>query len=120
MIETIVLDFLTAHLDVSVHMEIPEEQPDTFVLLERTGGGEENHIQNAMFAIQSYGATLYQAAALNEKVKKAMKNIIEVDAISTVSLNSDYNWTDKEKKKYRYQAVYDLVYYETEVEKCLM
>ena len=48
----------------------------------------------------------------NEKVKAAMKRIIEQDEISRSTLNSDYNFTDVITKKYRYQAVYDLKYYQ--------
>ena len=55
---------------------------------------------------------MYEAAALNEKVKAAMKRIIERDEISRSTLNSDYNFTDVTTKKYRYQAVYDLKYYQ--------
>ena len=46
----------------------------------------------------------------NEKVKNAMNNIVVLGAIGSSDLNSDYNFTDTTKKKYRYQAVYDLTY----------
>ena len=38
MIEKIVLDYLQAALSVPVYMEIPQEPPDTFVLLEKKNG----------------------------------------------------------------------------------
>lgn len=34
--------------------------------------------------------------------------------ISKCTLNSDYNYTDTARKKYRYQAVYDIVYFKEE------
>ena len=34
------------------------------------------------------------------------------DVYKRQTLNSDYNFTDVTTKKYRYQAVYDLKYYE--------
>ena len=37
--------------------------------------------------------------------------IIELDDISRCELNTDYNYTDTARKKYRYQAVYDIVHY---------
>lgn len=110
MIEVIVVDYLNDNLEVPVFMEMPEVQPERFVLVERTGGSEEEHIRYAALAIQSYAESRYQAAALNEMVKKAMKNIVILDSIFKSKLNSDYNFTDTTKKKHRYQAVYDLVY----------
>ena len=31
--------------------------------------------------------------------------------VASCRLNSDYNFTDTTKKQYRYQAVFDIVYY---------
>ena len=44
-------------------------------------------------------------------MKAAMEKIIELDDISKCELNSDYNYTDTNRKKYRYQAVFDIVYF---------
>lgn len=111
MIETIVLDYLSEALSIPVSMEVPENPPDQFVVIEKTGGGEENHIKSATLAIQSIAPSLYEAAVLNEDVKTAMDGIAALDAIGRSSLNSDYNFTDTASKRYRYQAVFDLIYY---------
>lgn len=111
MIEKIVLDYLNKMLDVPVYMEEPTEHLQSYVVLEKTGGSKKNYICSATLAIQSYGETLYEAASLNEKVKTAMEDIIVLDEVSKSALNSDYNYTDTEKKKYRYQAVFNLSYY---------
>ena len=110
MIEKTVLDYLNEALDVPVYMEMPEKQPKEFVLIEKTRSSTEDFINLATVALQSYAESMFQAAVLNEKVKKAMDNIIVLDDISRSKRNSDYNFTDTTKKKYRYQAVYDLVY----------
>lgn len=110
MIEKIVMDYLNKVLDVPVYMEKPERQSKEFVLIEKTGSSTENFIESATIAVQSYADSLYLAAVLNEKVKEAMSSIVVLDAISKSKLNSDYNFTDTTKKKYRYQAVYDLFY----------
>lgn len=55
---------------------------------------------------------MYDAARLNERVKAAMDSAAELDAVSASRLNSDYNFTDTTTKRYRYQAVYDLVYFD--------
>ena len=110
MIEKIVLDYLNDALNVPVYMEMPEDKPDRFVLIEKTGSSRENYIDFATITIQSYAESLYYASALNEDVKQAMDDIIALDTVSRAELNSDYNFTDTETKRYRYQAVYDLVY----------
>lgn len=112
MIEKIVLDYLSEKLNKPVYMETPSNPPTSYVLLEKTGSSRENHIDRATFAIQSYDESLYKTALLNDAVKRAMDDIIELDNISKSSLNSDYNYTDTTNKKYRYQAVYDLIYME--------
>lgn len=110
MIEKVLLDYLNEKLEVPVFMEEPEEKHERYVILEKTGSDEENYIQFITVAIQSYAKTLYDAACLNEDVKKAMRDSITLPNISRSKLNSDYNYTDTTKKKYRYQAVFNLVY----------
>lgn len=112
MIEEIIRNYLTG-AGVTAYMEIPEGGgTPPFIVIERTGGGEENHIRSATIAIQSYAETLYGAAQLNEQVKALMEDITLLPEVSACDLNSDYNYTDTTKKIYRYQAVYDLVYYD--------
>ena len=66
---------------------------------------------NSSLAIQSYGASLYDAAKLNEKIKNLMYDLIEVPEVARVKLNSDYNFIDTEIKRYRYQAIFDIYHY---------
>ena len=110
MIETILLEFLKSRLGVPVYMEVPEKDLDVFVVLEKTGSSKVNHIPSATIAAQSYGKSLYEAAKLNEQVKDAIESAIELDEISAVRLNSDYNFTDTATKRYRYQALYVITY----------
>ena len=111
MIEKIVLDYLINTLPTDVFMEYQEDMPGEYVIIEKTGSSETNHIYSATMAIQSYADSLYQAAQLNELVKEAMDNIITLDSIASSDLNSDYNFTDTTRKKYRYQAIYNLTHY---------
>ncbi len=112
MIELTILNYLKHELKVPVYMEEPKNPPEAYVLLEKTGGGKSNHILTATLALQSYGKSLYDAAKLNEEVKTVMERSIAVFNISKASLNSDYNFTDQETKRYRYQAVYNMTYME--------
>lgn len=112
MIELTVLDYLEGVLSVPCMMEIPPENiPEKFVIIQKTGGGEENHLYRATLALQSYAPTLFEASELNEEVKNAMADIITLDRVTKSRLNSDYNYTDTTTKRYRYQAVYDLNHY---------
>ena len=114
MIEVILFDFLSSKMSVPVKTEIPQEPPLKYCLIEKTGGSETNHIKRATVVIQSYAESLYDAANLNETVKEtilAADGLIMLDSIVSVNLSSDYNFTDTTTKKYRYQAVFDIVHY---------
>lgn len=110
MIEQIVLAYLSEALDVPVYAEKPDQKQEEYVLIEKTGSSVENFIYSATLALKSHAQSKYKASELNEKVKKAMDEIILLDSISKSKLNTDYDFTDTTKKEYRYQAVYDLVY----------
>ena len=112
MIEKILLDYLEERLDTPVYMEMPEERPEKFVLIEKTGSSQANWINYATVALQSYAGSMAEAAVLNEQVKDQMDRAAERPDISRSHLNSDYNYTDMDIKHYRYQAIYDLVYFE--------
>lgn len=111
MIENTLLDYLGHELEIPVFMERPKNPPATYVLIEKTGSSRRNRINSSTVAIQSYAASLYEAAVLNEAVKTAAYNAITLDEICRVSLNSDYNFTDTAMKQYRYQAVFDITHY---------
>ena len=111
MIEETILDYLSEKIQVMVRLEEELDMPDEYVLVEKTGGGKTNHIRRATIAVQSYADSLYRAMQINEEVKEAMEDIVALDEISRCTLNSDYDYTDTTRKKYRYQAVFDIVHY---------
>ena len=110
MIELIVKDYLKSKLNVPVRMEVPVSPPERYVVLEKTGASFVNRLDTATIAIQSYAESLAEAAKLNEEVKRAIEDMVELNAISDVYLNSDGNFTDVSTKKYRYQALYVVTY----------
>lgn len=110
-IEKAVLDYLSEHLDgVDVGMEVPK-QLSNYVLIEKTGSSWANHITTATIAVQSYGSSMYEALVLNERVKEAMKGLVELPAVSGIRLETDYNYTNTATKQYRYQAVFQITHY---------
>ena len=112
MIEKTILDYLGEHLTVPVYMEEPINKPASYVLIERTGSSESDLIESTTLALQSYGASLYDAAVLNMAVKARIKQAVELPSVSAVYINSDYNFTDTETKRYRYQCVAVVTHYE--------
>ena len=102
MIETVVLRYLEGKLSVPVYMSQPEKPPPRFVFLEKTGSGRSNHV---------YGENLLDAMNLNEAVKAAMDDITELPEVTASRLNSDYPFHDNDRRRRRYQAVYDLTHY---------
>lgn len=110
-IEETVIRYLKEKLQVDVYAEKPKNLPDTFLLVEKTGSSRNDMIRSAMIVVQSYAQSLYSAAELNEKVITCMDEITDLPEISKVSLNSDYDFTDLSMKRYRYQAVFDIIHY---------
>lgn len=112
MIEKTVIDYLNSALTVPVYAEVPETNTGVFVVVEKVGSSRTNYTDTATIAVQSYADTLAEAAALNLTAKNAMLEIINLDTVAAVRLNSDYNFTDTATKRYRYQALFVITYYE--------
>lgn len=110
MIELMVRRYLAEALSVPVHMEMPEHPPDALVLVEKTGSSETDHIRRATLAVQSYAPSLAEAARLNEQVKEQLGRMPAAEQVFAVRVVSDYNYTDTNTKRYRYQAVVEAVY----------
>lgn len=111
MIEKIVLDYLTKTMGIQVFTEKEADMPKEYFMVEKTGSSKDDHIKQATIAVQSYAASAYKAAMLNEKLKEVMENMVEINDVSRCSLNSDYPYHDADKKEYRYQAVFDITYF---------
>jgi hypothetical protein len=111
MIELIVKNYLSTKLEIPIVFEHQQNLPKKFILIQKTSGSRENFLNSSTVAIQSYAESMFEAAKLNEKIKNLMYDLITVSEISKVKLNSDYNFTDTEIKRYRYQAIFDIYHY---------
>jgi len=111
MIEKTILDHLNDNMTIPAYMEVPEDSPDRYTIVEKTGSSINNHVLTAVFAIQSIAESLHIAAKNNEEVIRTMGSLADKDEIGMVKLNSDYNFTDMSTKRYRYQAVFNIVHY---------
>ena len=111
LIERLLYEHLCAVQTVPVYMEKPANPPESFYLVEKTGGDESNQVRYADFAIQSYAPSLFQAATLDETLVDYVKSLQEDPGVASVHHNSSYNFTNTQTKEYRYQSVYEVVYY---------
>lgn len=114
MIELGVMNFLTERTGYPAFLEEPEKahRPDSYFLVEKLGSDERDHITSAQIAVQSYAPSLVEAMSLNHAAKAAMSGFIGLDGISRCRCVGDHNFTDTQTKRYRYQAVFDITYYE--------
>lgn len=114
MIEKVLINKLGGLIDCPVFFEVPAKDcPERFVLIEKTGSSADNHFYKSTVAVQSHDGSMQKAAELNDAVKKAMlSEVADGDYITSIELNSDYNFTDTTTKRYRYQAVFDISHYE--------
>lgn len=111
-IEEIIVNWLNKKLEVKAFVEEPQKPPSSYVLVQKTNNILNNYINRSVITIQSYAESKYKSAVLNEKVKNAMFEVIEIQEITRCKLNNDYDYTDSETKRYRYQAVFDITYYQ--------
>ena len=111
MIETTLIRYLSERLaPIKAHAEVPEDAPDTFIVIEQTGRGQKDTINRTVLAIQSYAPSLLKAAELSERVIGAMVEMPLSEDIGKVELVSEHNFTDTRTKQYRYQAVVAISY----------
>ena len=111
-IETLIIDYLTEHIEVPTYATLPADVTLPCIVVEKTAGGYSETILDATIAVQSYGLTLEQAAQINDTVKwLLLEGFAGLNQVLNVTLNSDYNFTDTSTSRFRYQAVYDIKYY---------
>lgn len=112
MIEVTVMDHLAIRLDVPVYLEFPKNAPDRFLVLKVENNPRENLLDSAMLVVDSYGASMVDAATLNTMVKRTLDDLVDLPSISASKRGGDYPAFDMKNKRYRYQAVQNITYYE--------
>jgi hypothetical protein len=115
MIEKVILDYLLDKniqgVQQNVYMETPKNEPDEYILIEKTGGPQDDGITHATIAVQSLSAkSMLRVVEINEAVKAAMADLPDNTNVYGCSLNTDYNYTNTSTRMYRYQAVFVVDY----------
>ena len=111
MIEKIVLDYLNNALEYPTYTQEQNNGEKYFYLIQKVGSSVDNKIDTSMVAVQSYAPSRYEAAEMSYAMIEAMDDIIQLDEIGKCKKNSDYDYTDTSKKRYRYQALFEIVHY---------
>jgi hypothetical protein len=111
LIEKTVMDYLDTVLDDPSFTQEQNNGMTRFHLIQKVGSSTENKIFTSMVAVQSIAPSRIEAAQMNKDVCEAMENIVELEVIGSCKLNSDYDYTDTSKKRYRYQALFEIVHY---------
>lgn len=95
------------------YMEEPVKKPSEYVLVEKTGSSDAGDgLYSSLYAFRSYSTSMYKASRLDDKVKAAVFGMPQnIPGITDATLNSDYNYTDTETKRYRYQAVFEITHF---------
>lgn len=95
---------------VPCYGERPQKPPQTYVVLDKTGGTETNFIERTTIAFQTVAPTKAEASFLNDRVKEAIYTADTLPGVSAVSLISDGDFTNPTTKTYRYQTVFEITH----------
>lgn len=99
--------------DVAVALEIPPRPPDRLVIIEKAGSSDKDMMDKATMDFQCYGESMAVCAALNQLVIGLVKEAPDkLDSISSAKKQTDYVMIDTTTKKYRYQSVFDVAFYD--------
>lgn len=112
MIEDIVINYLQQNTGIPCYGEIPETQPDEFIVVERNSGYRRDYIDHATLFVFSYSRnSKVRACEIDREVLYAMEKLIERSDICRVDQENSFDDTDTSRKDYRYRAEYALVFY---------
>lgn len=113
MIESAIIAYLKEKLPgEKISAEVPKGMPQRFITVERTGSQQLGvGFYESTVAVQSWETSKAKAAQLSEKVCRAMEIMPDFEDCVTRSTGADYDFTDTETKRYRYQAVFTIRHY---------
>lgn len=111
MIERILQDYLTENA-FPCYLSMPEHPSGSFCILKKTGSGLDDGLFSATMAVQSYGKTKFASAQMNHQIVQVMLDAVALPQISACDLVTDYDFPDVTRKLPRYQAIFNVTYYD--------
>ena len=110
MIEKNIMDYLV-DCGFDAFCESPPNPPDTYVVVDKIAEREESKMRFCTIAIQSNAPTMLDAMELNDEITDCMLNIVALRKYGSCKLDNSYPYTNTQLKQYRYQSVFEIVYY---------
>ncbi len=112
-IEEYLLNKFIAEFDYPTFLEYPDGLTAPFIVIDVTGVKPLGpSVYQAVVAFQSYAQSKYETSELNRAVIETAKELIKNDEIGAADLDTYTPYPDVLRKKYRYQAVFNIVYYD--------
>jgi len=92
-----------ASMGYSAHADAPNPHPESFVTVERTGGGTRDRVDAAQLAVQVWAGRRKEAADMADAVARDLESLTGTLGLGRVSVQSIYNWPDPQSRMARYQ-----------------
>lgn len=115
MIEAYIRQYLDGHVQHPVSIGRPSPMPPSFYAIKKGDSQVRNLIPTATITVYSYAPTEFEAASMSQDVTAQMLAMAEQPEICSVKLYTDFSSPDTEVKSPRYQAIFYVTYYESEV-----
>ena len=110
-IEQIIRDYLLAKLNnVPVEVTEPTNALEKYITFRVIDQGIENYIQAVTVEFYSYGNSPLESSLLNEELKKAMLDIVELDEIFSCKLGGGGSDFKNDMKRFRYRSYFNIFY----------
>lgn len=110
LIEMTIRDYLLGKIqNIPIEVEEPtnESKYIIFRVIER---GKLDLIKSVTVEFYCYGESKFEAATLDEELRTAMENIVELGSIFSSKLGGGNDSYDTDLKKYRYRSYFNLTY----------
>lgn len=93
---------------VDAYGSVPEDRPEAFITVERTGGSADRFIDHAQIAVQVWARSRAKASALAYDARRSAEQLRNTPWCANVVCGSLYNFPDPDSHHARYQFTLDI------------
>lgn len=110
LIEKTIRDYLLGKIqNIPIEVEEPTNE-NTYIVFRVIERGKLDLINSVTVEFFCYGKSKFEAASLDEELRTAMENIVELGSIFSSKIGGGNDSFDTELKKYRYRSYFNLTY----------
>lgn len=110
LIEKTIRDYLHDKIqNIPIEVEEPTDE-SKYIVFRVIDRGKEDLINAVTVEFFCYGKSKLEAAMLDEELRTAMENIVELDSIFSSKLGGGSDNYDEDLKIYRYRSYFNLSY----------